>query len=107
MVGYDRGKREIWNDVTLPNGMDPDGRWENVLRDLGIPADDVQFVTDGEPPARAAAGGVYIDMETRDIYRNFGGGYNESDDTEGAPRRNAYMVNPATGDIFEWREGES
>ena len=107
MVGYDRGKREIWNDVTLPNGMDPSGRWESVLRDLGIPADDVQFVTDGEPPARAAAGGVYIDMETHDIYRNFGGGYNESDDTEGAPRRNAYMVNPATGDIFEWREGES
>lgn len=107
MVGYDRGKREIWNDVTLPNGMDPDGRWESALRDLGVPADDVQFVTDGEPPARAAAGGVYVDMETRDIYRNFGAGYNESDNTEGAPRRNAYMVNPATGDIFEWREGES
>ena len=106
MVGYDRGKREIWNDVTEPVGMDSDGRWDAVLRDLGIPADDVQFVHDGAPPKRAAAGGVYIDIETGEIYRNFGGGYNETENTEGAPRLNAYMVNPATGDVYEWMESE-
>lgn len=106
MVGYDRGKREIWNDVTEPVGMDSGGRWDAVLRDLGIPADDVQFVHDGAPPKRAAAGGVYIDIETGEIYRNFGGGYNETENTEGAPRLNAYMVNPATGDVYEWMESE-
>lgn len=104
MVGYDRGKREIWNDVIAPVGMDPEGRKEPRLVDLGIPADDVTFSLDGEEPARASAGAVYVDIRDGAIYRNFGGGYNETDDTTGAPRRNAYMVNPATGEVFEWIE---
>ena len=104
MVGYNRGKREIWNDVIAPVGMDPEGRKEPKLVDLGIPADDVTFSLDGEEPARASAGAVYVDLRDGAIYRNFGGGYNETDDTTGAPRRNAYMVNPATGEVFEWIE---
>ncbi len=105
MVGYNRGKREIWNDVIAPVGMDPEGRKEPKLVDLGIPADDVTFSLDGEEPARASAGAVYVDIRDGAIYRNFGGGYNETDDTTGAPRLNAYMVNPATGEVFEWEEG--
>lgn len=102
-VGYDRGKREIWNDVIPPSGFSPNARHETEIIDLGILPDDVQFTTDG-PPEVAAAGGIYVDLETGDIYRNFGAGYNETDDTTAAPRTNAWWVNPATGDILEWIE---
>ena len=102
-VGYDRGKREIWNDVIPPSGFSPNARHETEIIDLGILPDDVQFTTDG-PPEIAAAGGIYVDLETGDIYRNFGAGYNETDDTTAAPRTNAWWVNPATGDILEWIE---
>ena len=102
-VGYDRGKREIWNDVIPPSGFSPSPRHEVETLDLGIVPDDVQFTTGG-PPERAAAGGIYVDLETGDIYRNFGAGYNETDDTTAAPRTNAWWVNPATGDILEWIE---
>ena len=102
-VGYDRGKREIWNDVIPPSGFSPAPRREVEILDLGILPDDVQF-TNGEPPEVAAAGGIYVDIETGDIYRNFGAGYNETDDTTAAPRTNAWWVNPATGDILEWIE---
>src|SRR5699024_10855454 len=102
-VGYDRGKREIWNDVIPPSGFSPAPRREVEILDLGILPDDVQF-TNGEPPEVAAAGGIYVDLETGDIYRNFGAGYNETDDTTAAPRTNAWWVNPATGDILEWIE---
>ena len=102
-VGYDRGKREVWNDVIPPSGFSPAPRREVEILDLGILPDDVQFTTGG-PPERAAAGGIYVDLETGDIYRNFGAGYNETDDTTAAPRTNAWWVNPATGDILEWIE---
>ena len=102
-VGYDRGKREIWNDVIPPPGFSPNARHETEIIDLGILPDDVQFTTGG-PPEVAAAGGIYVDLETGDIYRNFGAGYNETDDTTAAPRTNAWWVNPATGDILEWIE---
>ena len=102
-VGYDRGKREVWNDVIPPSGFSPSPRHEVEILDLGIVPDDVQFTTGG-PPERAAAGGIYVDLETGDIYRNFGAGYNETDDTTAAPRTNAWWVNPATGDILEWIE---
>ena len=102
-VGYDRGKREVWNDVIPPSGFSPSPRHEVEILDLGILPDDVQFTT-GEPPEVAAAGGIYVDIETGDIYRNFGAGYNETDDTTAAPRTNAWWVNPATGDILEWIE---
>ena len=102
-VGYDRGKREVWNDVIPPSGFSPNPRHEVEIIDLGIVPDDVQFTTGG-PPERAAAGGIYVDLETGDIYRNFGAGYNETDDTTAAPRTNAWWVNPATGDILEWIE---
>ena len=102
-VGYDRGKREVWNDVIPPSGFSPSPRHEVEILDLGIVPDDVQFTT-GEPPEVAAAGGIYVDLETGDIYRNFGAGYNETDDTTAAPRTNAWWVNPATGDILEWIE---
>ena len=102
-VGYDRGKREIWNDVIPPSGFSPNARHETEIIDLGILPDDVQFTTGG-PPEVAAAGGIYVDLETGDIYRNFGAGYNETDDTTAAPRTNAWWVNPATGDILEWIE---
>ena len=102
-VGYDRGKREIWNDVIPPSGFSPNARHEAEIIDLGILPDDVQFTTGG-PPEVAAAGGIYVDLETGDIYRNFGAGYNETDDTTAAPRTNAWWVNPATGDILEWIE---
>ena len=102
-VGYDRGKREVWNDVIPPSGFSPSPRHEVETLDLGIVPDDVQFTTGG-PPERAAAGGIYVDLETGDIYRNFGAGYNETDDTTAAPRTNAWWVNPATGDILEWIE---
>lgn len=102
-VGYDRGKREVWNDVIPPSGFSPNPRHEVEILDLGIVPDDVQFTTGG-PPERAAAGGIYVDLETGDIYRNFGAGYNETDDTTAAPRTNAWWVNPATGDILEWIE---
>lgn len=102
-VGYDRGKREIWNDVIPPSGFSPTARHEAEIIDLGILPDDVQFTTGG-PPEVAAAGGIYVDLETGDIYRNFGAGYNETDDTTAAPRTNAWWVNPATGDILEWIE---
>ena len=102
-VGYDRGKREVWNDVIPPSGFSPSPRHEVEIIDLGIVPDDVQFTTGG-PPERAAAGGIYVDLETGDIYRNFGAGYNETDDTTAAPRTNAWWVNPATGDILEWIE---
>ena len=102
-VGYDRGKREIWNDVIPPSGFSEHPRHDAEILDLGILPDDVQF-TNGEPPEVAAAGGIYVDIETGDIYRNFGAGYNETDDTTAAPRTNAWWVNPATGDILEWIE---
>lgn len=101
-VGYDRGKREIWNDVIAPPTFTENPRHEVEKIDLGIIPDDVQFST--IPPDSAAAGGIYIDPTTGDIYRNFGAGYNETDDTLAAPRTNAWWVNPATGDILEWIE---
>lgn len=101
-VGYDRGKREIWNDVIAPPTFTENPRHEVEKIDLGIVPDDVQFST--IPPDSAAAGGIYIDPTTGDIYRNFGAGYNETDDTLAAPRTNAWWVNPATGDILEWIE---
>lgn len=103
VAGYGRGRREIWNDPSVPAGFDPGSRYDAEIIDLGIDPDDVQF-TEGEPPARAAAGGIYIDINTGDVYRNFGEGYNEDEDTLGAPRRNAYWINPATGDVSKWIE---
>src|SRR5699024_6085087 len=76
-VGYDRGKREIWNDVIPPTGFT--GRKEPEILDLGIPVEDVEFSE--EPPEACVAGGVYVNPVTGDIFRNFGAGYNETDDT--------------------------
>ena len=107
MVGYSRGKRELWGDVLPPVGLDPQGRHDAKIVDIGFPADDVQVVADGAPPRRAPQGGVFIDLETGDVYQNFGEGYNEDEDTTGAPRRSAIMISPATGDVFQWIEGAS
>ena len=107
MVGYSRGKRELWGDVLPPVGLDPEGRHDAEIVDIGFPADDVQVVADGAPPRRAPQGGVFIDLETGDVYQNFGEGYNEDEDTTGAPRRSAIMISPATGDVFQWIEGAS
>lgn len=101
-VGYERGPREIWNDVIPPNTFVENPKYEQEIIDLGIVPDDVEFST--APPARASRGAVYVDPVTGDVYRNFGDGYNETDDTTAAPRKNAYMVNPATGDISKWIE---
>ena len=70
--------------------------------DLGVPDDDVVF--DTEVPRRMAAGGVWVNPETGDVFRNFGAGYNETDDTTASPRTSTYWVNPANGDILEWIE---
>ena len=107
MVGYSRGKRELWGDALPPAGLDPEGRHDAKIVDIGFPADDVQVVADGAPPRRAPQGGVFIDLETGDVYQNFGEGYNEDEDTTGAPRRSAIMISPATGDVFQWIEGAS
>lgn len=107
MVGYSRGKRELWGDVLPPVGLDPEGRHDAEIVDIGFPADDVQVVADGAPPRRAPQGGVFIDLATGDVYQNFGEGYNEDEDTTGAPRRSAIMISPATGDVFQWIEGAS
>ena len=107
MVGYSRGKRELWGDVLPPVGLDPQGRHDAEIVDIGFPADDVQVVADGVPPRRAPQGGVFIDLATGDVYQNFGEGYNEDEDTTGAPRRSAIMISPATGDVFQWIEGAS
>lgn len=101
-VGYDRGPREVWNDVIPPKSFIETPRYDPEIIDLGIAPDDVQFSTD--PPPRASRGAVYIDPTTGDVFRNFGEGYNETDDTLAAPRKNAWWVNPATGDILEWIE---
>lgn len=101
-VGYDRGPREVWNDVIPPKAFIETPRYDAELIDLGIVPDDVQFST--APPPRASRGAVYIDPVTGDVFRNFGEGYNETDDTLAAPRKNAWWVNPATGDILEWIE---
>lgn len=101
-VGYERGPREIWNDVIPPNTFTENPKYEPKIIDLGIKPDDVAFSS--VPPVRASRGAVYVDPVTGDIYRNFGEGYNETDDTTAAPRANAFMVNPATGDISKWIE---
>lgn len=101
-VGYDRGPREVWNDVIPPKSFVETPRYDAEIIDLGIAPDDVQFST--APPLRASRGAVYIDPVTGDVFRNFGEGYNETDDTLAAPRKNAWWVNPATGDILEWIE---
>ena len=102
IVGYERGKREIWNDVVPPPTYTSDPRYPVEIVDLGIRPDDVQFST--TPPARCAAGGIYVDPVTGDVFRNFGPGYNETDETMGAPRVDTYWLNPATGDILRWRD---
>ena len=102
LVGYSRGKREIWNDVIRPATYEKNPRHELEVLDLGIPDDDVVF--DTEVPRRMAAGGVWVNPETGDVFRNFGAGYNETDDTTASPRTSTYWVNPASGDILEWIE---
>ena len=102
LVGYSRGKREIWNDVIRPATYEKNPRHELEVLDLGIPDDDVVFST--ETPRRMAAGGVWVNPETGDVFRNFGAGYNETDDTTASPRTSTYWVNPANGDILEWIE---
>ena len=102
LVGYSRGKREIWNDVIRPATYEKNPRHELEVVDLGVPDDDVVFST--ETPRRMAAGGVWVNPETGDVYRNFGAGYNETDDTTASPRTSTYWVNPANGDILEWIE---
>ena len=102
LVGYSRGKREIWNDVIRPATYEKNPRHELEVLDLGIPDDDVVF--DTEVPRRMAAGGVWVNPETGDVFRNFGAGYNETDDTTASPRTSTYWVNPANGDILEWIE---
>lgn len=103
LIGYNRGKREIWNDVLDPVGMDPASRYEPEIVDLGIPVEDVAL-TDGDPPPSAVEGGIYIDINTGIVYRNFGAGYNESEDTVGSPRARAYKIDPSTGVVYEWIE---
>ena len=102
LVGYSRGKREIWNDVIRPATYERNPRHELEKLDLGIPDDDVVF--DTEVPRRMAAGGVWVNPETGDVFRNFGAGYNETDDTTASPRTSTYWVDPASGDISEWIE---
>lgn len=102
LVGYSRGKREIWNDVIRPATYEKNPRHELEVVDLGVPDDDVVFST--ETPRRMAAGGVWVNPETGDVFRNFGAGYNETDDTTASPRTSTYWVNPANGDILEWIE---
>lgn len=102
LVGYSRGKREIWNDVIRPTTYEKNPRHEPKKLDLGIPDDDVVFST--TMPKRMAAGGVWVNPETGDVFRNFGAGYNETDDTTASPRTSTYWVNPANGDILEWIE---
>lgn len=102
LVGYSRGKREIWNDVIRPATYEKNPRHELEVLDLGIPDDDVAFST--TTPKRMAAGGVWVNPETGDVFRNFGAGYNETDDTTASPRTSTYWVNPANGDILEWIE---
>lgn len=102
LVGYSRGKREIWNDVIRPATYEKNPRHELEKLDLGIPDDDVVF--DTEVPRRMAAGGVWVNPETGDVFRNFGAGYNETDDTTASPRTSTYWVDPASGDISEWIE---
>ena len=102
LVGYSRGKREIWNDVIRPATYEKNPRHELEVVDLGVPDDDVVFST--ETPKRMAAGGVWVNPETGDVFRNFGAGYNETDDTTASPRTSTYWVNPANGDILEWIE---
>ena len=102
LMGYSRGKREIWNDVVRPVTYEESPRHEVEVLDLGIPDDDVVFGT--EVPRRMAAGGVWVNPETGDVFRNFGAGYNETDDTTASPRTSTYWVNPANGDILEWIE---
>lgn len=102
LVGYSRGKREIWNDVIRPATYEKNPRHELEVVDLGVPDNDVVFST--ETPKRMAAGGVWVNPETGDVFRNFGTGYNETDDTTASPRTSTYWVNPANGDILEWIE---
>lgn len=102
LVGYSRGKREIWNDVIRPATYEKNPRHELEVVDLGVPDDDVVFST--ETPKRMAAGGVWVNPETGDVFRNFGAGYNETNDTTASPRTSTYWVNPANGDILEWIE---
>ena len=102
LMGYSRGKREIWNDVVRPVTYEENPRHEVEVLDLGVPDDDVVF--DTEVPRRMAAGGVWVNPETGDVFRNFGAGYNETDDTTASPRTSTYWVNPANGDILEWIE---
>ena len=102
LVGYSRGKLEIWNDVIRPATYEKNPRHELEVVDLGVPDDDVVFST--ETPRRMAAGGVWVNPETGDVFRNFGAGYNETDDTTASPRTSTYWVNPANGDILEWIE---
>ena len=99
IVGYERGKRRIWNDALPPPGMP--GRKDAEIIDLGIPDGDVQISE--EFPQSAPAGGLHINPVTGDVYRNFGAGYNESGDTLGAPRRSAYWL-ASEGNIFKWSE---
>lgn len=99
IVGYERGKRRIWGDALPPPGMP--GRKDTEIIDLGIPDGDVQISE--EFPQSAPAGGLHINPVTGDVHRNFGGGYNESGDTLGAPRRSAYWL-ASEGNIFKWSE---
>ena len=65
LVGYSRGKREIWNDVIRPATYEKNPRHELEVVDLGVPDDDVVFST--ETPKRMAAGGVWVNPANGDI----------------------------------------
>lgn len=105
LAGYERGLREVWNDVTPPTFFRGDERHEPELIDYGTVIEDVQWGHGQEDlPLSAPSGGVYIDLDSWEVWQNFGDGYNEKDELVAAPRHKAIWVDPATGDVFEYEE---